>query len=54
MLSTNQLKFLKWSNHINYMKEEFEMIDNKLEKIPDKKINIFEFTVHGRKFRAKE
>ena len=43
LLSTSQLKYMKWSNHIKYMKEEYEIIEGRMERIPGNKINVFEF-----------
>lgn len=41
MLSTSEVKYLKWSYQMKYISEDYEMIDGKLEKKPDKKRTSF-------------
>lgn len=54
ILSTSEVKYLKWSNQMKYIAEDYEMIDGKLEKKPDKKRTVFEFVVHDRLFTITE
>ena len=54
ILSTGEVKYLKWSNHMKYLAEDYKMVDGRLEKNSEKARTIFEFEVHGRKFTVKE
>lgn len=54
ILSTGEVKYLKWSQQMKYIAEDFEMKDGKLVKKSDKKRTVFEFVVHDRVFTVLE
>lgn len=41
MLSTGEVKYLKWSQQMKYIVEDFEMVEGKLIKKSDKKRTVF-------------